>query len=502
MRTGLGVRLGLAVAIISLIALSLGAGSASARTFRANLLGDPTPNGCTAGNCSLREAVLAANSRSGFDSIVLRPGKVYRLALVGLGEELAATGDLDVTDPLAVSTPKFRRTPSGRRRARPATIDGGGIDRILDLSDPLTLRRLVLRNGHAQAPEQIGGAIAAEDTDSAALNAFDVRFLDNHADQYGGALALHNGSNFLFVRTVFKGNRGDSDSGVVDIELPGAAEDHRVTFRRVRALNNDSGGQGGVGWMSTAIVRVIRSRLAFNTADNNGGAIHNSDARITVLRSTVSANRSGAAGGGIHVGGGTTTILNSTISGNRAMGDGGGVRNAETLTVINSTIANNSADGAGGGVANATDAGVETSLNAVTVARNRANADGSGGDDGGGVYQAGASTFSLANSLIALNTIGPGGVDPSCSGTFTSDHNLFTTNDAGCIRAPGTGDISTGAPRIGPLSKNGGPTKTIPLRRGSPAINEAGATAPNRDQRGVRKFRRRDIGAFERRPSR
>jgi hypothetical protein len=499
MRAGFGLRLGLAVAVASLVALSLGAGSASARTFKANLLGDPTPNGCTAGNCSLREAVLAANTRSGFDSIVLRPGKVYRLAIVGLNEELAATGDLDVTDPLAVSTPKFRRTPRGRRRARPATIDGGGIDRILDLSDPLTLRRLVLRNGHAQAPEQDGGAIAAEDTDTVALKAFDVRFLDNHADRYGGAAILYDGPNFLFVRVVFNGNVADDDSGAVDIAPAGTPDDHRATFRRVRVLNNDSGSEGGFGYMDNMTVRVIRSRIAFNTATDDGGGIYNTGARLRVVRSTIAANRTDADGGGIHTDDESTAVLNSTISGNHAAGEGGGIGNEDVTTVVNSTVANNSADGNGGGVAGFGPGTGSTSLNAVTVARNRANADGSGANDGGGIYQAGASSFAVRNSLIALNTVGAGGGDPSCSGTFTSSFNLFTSNDAGCIRAPGTGDLIRANPRIGPLSKNGGPTKTIPLRAGSPAINKAGVTAPNRDQRGRRKSGRRDIGAFERR---
>jgi hypothetical protein len=58
-----------------------------------------------------------------------------------------------------------------------------------------------------------------------------------------------------------------------------------------------------------------------------------------------------------------------------------------------------------------------------------------------------------------------------------------------------------GRPKIGALAKNGGPTQTIALKKHSPAIGNANRhTAPERDQRGKKRDRRPDIGAFERRP--
>jgi len=54
-------------------------------------------------------------------------------------------------------------------------------------------------------------------------------------------------------------------------------------------------------------------------------------------------------------------------------------------------------------------------------------------------------------------------------------------------------------PRIGKLRRNGGPTRAVALRKRSPAINNASRrTAPNRDQRGERRGRKKDIGAYER----
>ena len=53
-------------------------------------------------------------------------------------------------------------------------------------------------------------------------------------------------------------------------------------------------------------------------------------------------------------------------------------------------------------------------------------------------------------------------------------------------------------PLIGGLGSNGGPTPTVALHRGSPAIGAAGADAPSRDQRNLAR-RDPDAGAFERR---
>ena len=54
-------------------------------------------------------------------------------------------------------------------------------------------------------------------------------------------------------------------------------------------------------------------------------------------------------------------------------------------------------------------------------------------------------------------------------------------------------------PKLGKLARNGGPTKTVALKKGSPAIGEAKrSTAPGKDQRGRKRDRRPDVGAFER----
>src|SRR5207248_11497573 len=91
------------------------------------------------GVLSLREAVRAANALAGADTINV-PAGTYRLTLTGAGEDAALTGDLDVTDAVAV------------RGDGPAltVIDGNAADRVFDLrAGAVTLTGLTVRNGRA-----------------------------------------------------------------------------------------------------------------------------------------------------------------------------------------------------------------------------------------------------------------------------------------------------------------------------------------------------------------
>ncbi|WP_223847121.1 T9SS type A sorting domain-containing protein [Hymenobacter montanus] len=52
-------------------------------------------------------------------------------------------------------------------------------------------------------------------------------------------------------------------------------------------------------------------------------------------------------------------------------------------------------------------------------------------------------------------------------------------------------------PLLSPLANNGGPTQTMALRAGSPAIDAGGSSCPATDQRGLVRVGACDIGAYE-----
>ena len=180
------------------------------------------------------------------------------------------------------------------------------------------------------------------------------------------------------------------------------------------------------------------------------------------------------------------------------------------LTVTNSTFAGNVAGAGGsgaqggpggGGGAIAVSGGASTVLN-VTIARNSTGSGGPGaaglgpGGRGGGIAVV---AESAAENVLLQNTIVASNAGDNCVGTapgaiVDGGHNL-TFGDRTC---PGTyADPGLGAPR-----DNGGPTDTMALRRGSPAINRLphrGAHCPATDQRGVARpqLGACDIGAYE-----
>ena len=143
---------GLLVGCLGAVALLAMGSAASAATYRPTRTDDPVPNGCKAKDCSLREAVIAANASGMPATILLRPGRRYVLTRPGLGEDAAVTGDLDLTSQLAVETKGFvGRNKNKRHRGARAVIDGNDIDRIFDVHGPgLRLDGIVARDGHAR----------------------------------------------------------------------------------------------------------------------------------------------------------------------------------------------------------------------------------------------------------------------------------------------------------------------------------------------------------------
>ncbi len=232
---------------------------------------------------------------------------------------------------------------------------------------------------------------------------------------------------------------------------------------------------------------------------------------------------------------GNLTINNSTISGNKAVGGpayteatysggyqfyggngmGGGIyMDGGTLSINSSTIADNEAIGgstagvswAGNGIGGGLYiAGGTVSINNSTFADNQAIGGagphlGPGTGSGGGIDNAaGAGALQMYDTILADNTAST--ANPDLNGSVTSlGHNLIgnTNGGSGFVAS----DLVNVNPQLGPLQNNGGPTQTMALLAGSPAINAGDNTnAPAYDQRGPGFARivggTIDIGAFE-----
>ena len=251
---------------------------------------------------------------------------------------------------------------------------------------------------------------------------------------------------------------------------------------------SDGGGIANLGGTLAATGCTLHG----NSASDGGGGIFNShnaafgEGVLTVTDSTISGNSvSGGGGGGLYNDSqGTTTITASTISGNSTSGGyfGGGLLNnyVGKLFITNSTVYGNSAGGFGGGIG----ANDEVEVIDCTISGNS-----SYGNTASGIY--GGLYVTVTASIVSNprgNILGP---------ISSGGHNLFSGSSDVSLQPT---DLVSTDPLLGPLADNGGPTMTLGLLPGSPAIG-AGVAIPGvtTDQRGIARPQNSapDIGAFQ-----
>jgi hypothetical protein len=240
-----------------------------------------------------------------------------------------------------------------------------------------------------------------------------------------------------------------------------------------------------------ATVTISSLTITDGFAFDEGGGIYN-DGTLALLACNITGNvvlpDIAAVGGGIY-NAGNLWLGNSTVSDNLIepadYGDtyGGGIKNDGALTVVNSTITRNRAD-EGAGIGND---GTLTVRNS-TISGNQAAYV-------GGIWENIGGRLDMRNTILALNS--PRDLK---GGLNSSGYNLIGDTRGGYGFA--ATDLLNVDPLLGPLTDNGGPTPTMALLPGSPAIGAGDITgAPRWDQRGPGYARivngTIDIGAFE-----
>jgi predicted outer membrane repeat protein len=218
---------------------------------------------------------------------------------------------------------------------------------------------------------------------------------------------------------------------------------------------------------------------------------------------------------------GKLRLTASVLTGNTAVSNGGALHLFGIGAALsNVTISGNSAQGSGGGIYAQTDNPFSTPLmldiDNATITGNTADSDNNNAGDGGGIFVL-SGTANVRNSIIARNfdtpnNVGAGTVHPDCSGTFAASQFNLIGRNAGCsciVNGVNGNQVGTAAAPIDPqldpsgLQNNGGPTKTIALLPGSPAIDQGKNTATDAlgapiltDQRGTGFVRTLDFPAL------
>jgi hypothetical protein len=300
--------------------------------------------------------------------------------------------------------------------------------------------------------------------------------------------------------------------------------------------NQDSGTAGaGGGIYNQGTLTMNNCTVQDNQCTGGTGGGIEDLGTMTLIDCTVS-NNSAAFGGGInsglagtapHVNGlsANVTLTNCTISGNSASDSGGGIDAYENLTMIGCTVSGNSASGAGAG-------GIDTSHGTVTLTNSTIADNSATAQYGIGGIRKGGSALRLTDCTVADNAGGNvGGIElqgePIVANTIIAGNVLTSSDGSAPGSAPDVGgpvdslghnlignpsgssgwvstDLKNCNPLLAVLANYGGPTQTMALLPGSPAIGAGSASItgvmlPTTDQRGDPRTTSGalDMGAFE-----
>lgn len=279
-----------------------GTASLDAAVFTVTKLTDSNDGLCNA-DCSLREAVRAANALAGMDTLSL-PAGTLTLSMAGRAENMAATGDLDVLDALEIRG----------QGAEITLIDGNDLDRVFhNFAASVEIAELSILGGRA-ADQDHGGAIANEGS----LTLRDIVARNNTADAGGGG--IFNTDVLLIERSTVSDNTVTAPSGNGGgIENTGDLEVVASTL----SGNETQGFSGSGGGLMNLSVAVLRNTTISGNSTlgsfGDGGGIHTSNA-LTLLNCTVHGNTAGDDGDAIGGIGFSQTFTNSLISGDCANG--------------------------------------------------------------------------------------------------------------------------------------------------------------------------------------
>lgn len=201
----------------------------------------------TLGTCSLRAAVQESNAWPTADTIRIDPAIGALLTVAGVGEDAAATGDLDINDDLTITSTS----------AALAVIGANDIDRVFDIhSGTVVFDHLHLTNG----------------TDATGAG--------------GGGVRTSAGSTFTLRDSQISANELTAGGGGGGLRADGAATVERSTFNANRA---DHGGAARFA----ASASVQNSTLTGNSAPVGSALTSAAGASVAVVDSTLSSNSTG-----------------------------------------------------------------------------------------------------------------------------------------------------------------------------------------------------------------
>ena len=430
------------------------------------------------GETDLRDAITQANTDGGDDTIVFSSvfNSPQTIILNGGTLELMDPAKTTITGPgadlltvtgVGTNGPVFELAKGAVADLSGLTITGGyATDAgggVFNDDGQLTMNNVVVRGNVATTDDYlpIAGGLATWDGGTTTLTNCTITGNTIFGDGIGASGGISNGGYDTLTMTdcTISNNSISNDSISVGGGLNNAGN---ATLTGV-TISGNAAIQGG-GLVNTGTLAMTGCTVSGNTATYGAGLlVFGGD--LTMTNSTVSGNFAGSNGGGAANYGGTLTLSNCTLGGNSAGISGGGLANGFPGDAP--VLAVSPASSVGGGGSSQNDGQITTSLSNCTVSGNTAY------DQGGGVVN--YATLSMTNTIVSGNSGG------DSSGAHTGSNNLIGGN-----------------PLLSARGDFGGPTATMALLPGSPAIGGGTSTgAPGFDQRGQPRSGHVDIGAFQ-----
>ena len=388
-----------------------------------------TDDGLCDRDCSLREAIYAANSG---DTIVFsRNLTITLLSQLTIYTRLTIRGKGASKTIIQASKCNPRTLPRGCKPAsyRVFEVDRGG---------NLTLDGVTVQHGNCD-----GWCVNAEEHGGGIYNAGTLSVKNsivsyNIAAWEGGGIYSAVKGRLTITNSSITNNRADFSGGGISSASSATVsnskifsngslsygggisnwEGGRLTLNNSTLWNNGADYDGGGIYSVGTSLKLSGCSIYENSAGNNGGGIHNAGVQLTMKNCTLSENYAFNGGGIYNVSGlvvtgstlesntarqfegsggaiyndnGTLTLTDSFLSGNLAY-MGGGVYNTGTLDVVDTTFSRNSADYLGGGISNSSTAYVTDST----------FSDNSAAEYGGGIWN--GSWMSVTNGSFSGNS--------------------------------------------------------------------------------------------------
>jgi CSLREA domain-containing protein len=374
------------------------------------------------GYCTLREAVIAANTNSpsgdvegecpaGVDSqadtIILAEGQTYSLKIDGTNEDGAVDGDLDIWDNSADIDLIIMVDGGGTATiSQDASVD----DRVLqNYGATMVIQGLTITGG---TTDQNGGGLVNYGT--LYLNSSQVN--GNYA-AWGGGINVWGGI-LIMDDSIVSDNIAENDGGGIL-----AQEGSTVVIQNESLIEeNNSAWGGGISCWDSSLT-IDDSVIGNNTAENGGGGLLIHDGGIaTIQNGSIVSGNSASSGGGIEKWDPSELIIvSSTVTENSTTKyDGGGISNNGVMIINQSMISKNHSSQAGGGIS--TCCGTVL-IDGSTISENTADGD------AGGIFIQGEATVTIQNgSFITDNNASWGGGISSWNSSLIIDASTISGN--------------------------------------------------------------------------